>query len=63
VSTGFDRGIAVSARPEDPTTYDTELSAGWQIGAGSGSGEVERIRALATYADLGALNTRRHSAG
>ena len=135
MSTEFVRGIAVSARPDDPTTYDTELSAGWQIGAGingglllatlgnalrstlsasgghldpsrsaattspprhrarpsyarrccgpavplstaaaslvqqdgsgasSCSGEVERIRALATYADLGALSTRRHSAG
>ena len=121
MNTEFDRGIAVSAHAGDPTTYDTELSAGWQIGAGingglllaslgnalratlsasgghldpvaisgyylsastpgpavvrtevlrsgrslstasaslvqvDGSGEVERIRALATYADLGAL--------
>ena len=38
MSTEFDRGIAVSARPDDPTTYDTELSAGWQIGAGINGG-------------------------
>ena len=38
MSTEFDRGIAISARPDDPTTYDTELSAGWQIGAGINGG-------------------------
>ena len=38
MSTEFDRGIAVSARPDDPTTYDAELGAGWQIGAGVNGG-------------------------
>ena len=38
MSTEFDRGIAVSARPDDPTTYDAELDAGWQIGAGVNGG-------------------------
>lgn len=34
----FDRGIAVSPRADDPTSYDTELSEGWQIGAGINGG-------------------------
>jgi acyl-coenzyme A thioesterase PaaI-like protein len=38
VSTEFDRGIAVTARPSAPATYDTELGAGWQIGAGVNGG-------------------------
>ena len=38
MNTEFDRGIAVSAHAGDPTTYDTELSAGWQIGAGINGG-------------------------
>jgi hypothetical protein len=38
VSTEFDRAVAVSARPDDPTTYDAELGAGWQIGAGVNGG-------------------------
>jgi hypothetical protein len=38
VSTEFDRAIAVSARRDDPTTYDAELGAGWQIGAGVNGG-------------------------
>jgi hypothetical protein len=46
VSTEFDRGIAVSARPDDPTTYDAELDAGWLIGAGVNGGML-----LATMAN------------
>ncbi|MEO5711412.1 MAG: thioesterase family protein [Nocardioidaceae bacterium] len=123
MTTELDQAIAVSPRPDDPTTYDVELGDGWQIGAGvnggillatmanavrstfsglpgghrdpvsisayylsasrpgpavvrtdvlragrsmstamtslvqdDGSGEVERIRALATYGDLDALS-------
>ena len=36
--TEFDRGIAASRRPGQPTTYDVELGAGWQIGAGINGG-------------------------
>ena len=46
MSTEFDRGIAVSARPDDPTTYDAELDAGWLIGAGVNGGML-----LATMAN------------
>jgi hypothetical protein len=46
VSTEFDRAVAVSARPDDPTTYDVELGAGWQIGAGVNGGML-----LATMAN------------
>ena len=38
MSTEFDRGIAVSARPSAPASYDAELGAGWQIGAGVNGG-------------------------
>jgi acyl-CoA thioesterase len=34
----FDRGIAVSARSGSPSSYDVELGAGWQIGAGVNGG-------------------------
>jgi acyl-CoA thioesterase len=34
----FDLGTAVAARDEDPTTYDAELGAGWQIGSGVNGG-------------------------
>jgi hypothetical protein len=34
----FDRAIAVSARDHEPTTYDAELGAGWQIGSGVNGG-------------------------
>ncbi len=34
----FDDGIALRARPDDPTTYDGALGAGWQIGAGINGG-------------------------
>lgn len=34
----FDRGIAATSRPDDPTSYDVELDAGWQIGAGVNGG-------------------------
>ena len=34
----FDRGISVSACPDDPTTYTAELGAGWQIGSGINGG-------------------------
>jgi acyl-coenzyme A thioesterase PaaI-like protein len=34
----FDRGISVSAWPDDPTTYAAELGAGWQIGSGINGG-------------------------
>jgi acyl-CoA thioesterase len=36
--TEFDRAIAASRRPGQPTTYDVELGAGWQIGAGINGG-------------------------
>ena len=36
--TEFDRGIAATRRPDEPTTYDVELGAGWQIGAGINGG-------------------------
>jgi acyl-CoA thioesterase len=34
----FDAGIALSARPDDPSTYDGVLDPGWQIGAGVNGG-------------------------
>jgi hypothetical protein len=34
----FDRAVAVSPRPDDPTAYDAELGAGWPIGAGVNGG-------------------------
>ena len=34
----FDRGVAVARRDDDPTAYDAELSADWQIGAGINGG-------------------------
>ena len=34
----FDRGVSVTRRPDDPATYDAELSADWQIGAGINGG-------------------------
>lgn len=34
----FDRGISVSAWPDDPTMYTAELGAGWQIGSGINGG-------------------------
>jgi acyl-CoA thioesterase len=37
-ATEFDRGIAVIRRADQPTTYDVELGAGWQIGAGINGG-------------------------
>ena len=37
-ATEFDRGIAASRRADQPTTYDVELGAGWQIGAGINGG-------------------------
>lgn len=46
MSTEFDRGIAVSARAGQPTTYDAELGSGWQIGAGVNGGML-----LATMAN------------
>jgi acyl-CoA thioesterase len=36
--TEFDRGITATRRADDPTTYDVELGAGWQIGAGVNGG-------------------------
>jgi hypothetical protein len=36
--TEFDRAVSVTARPDDPTTYDAELGAGWQIGSGINGG-------------------------
>ncbi len=46
MTTEFDRTVAVSERPDDPTTYDVELGAGWQIGAGVNGGML-----LATMAN------------
>lgn len=37
-ATEFDRGIAAIRRADQPTTYDVELGAGWQIGAGINGG-------------------------
>ena len=34
----FDSGIALSARPDDASTYDGALDPGWQIGAGVNGG-------------------------
>lgn len=34
----FDRGIAVQQRAEAPSSYDGELDAGWQVGAGINGG-------------------------
>lgn len=34
----FDDGIALEARPDDPTTFGAALGAGWQIGAGVNGG-------------------------
>jgi acyl-CoA thioesterase len=34
----FDAGIALFARPDDPSTYDGALDPGWQIGAGVNGG-------------------------
>jgi acyl-CoA thioesterase len=36
--TEFDRGITATRRADDPTTYDVDLGAGWQIGAGINGG-------------------------
>jgi hypothetical protein len=36
--TEFDQAVSVTTRPDDPTTYDGELGAGWQIGAGVNGG-------------------------
>lgn len=36
--TEFDQAVAVTTRRDDPTTYDAELDAGWQIGAGINGG-------------------------
>lgn len=46
----FDRGIALSPRPDDPTSYDAELDPGWQIGAGVNGGMLLAVagNALAT---------------
>ena len=45
-SSEFDTGIAVTPRAGDPATYDAELGAGWQIGAGINGGML-----LATVAN------------
>jgi acyl-CoA thioesterase len=37
-ATAFDHGIEVARRPDQPETYDVELGAGWQIGAGINGG-------------------------
>jgi acyl-CoA thioesterase len=34
----FDAGIALSARPDDPSAYDGALDPGWRIGAGVNGG-------------------------
>lgn len=46
----FDRGIALSPRPDDPTSYDADLDPGWQIGAGVNGGMLLAVagHALAT---------------
>lgn len=37
-SSEFDRAVALTARPDDPTTYGGELDAGWAIGSGINGG-------------------------
>ncbi|MFP5253973.1 MAG: acyl-CoA thioesterase domain-containing protein, partial [Actinomycetes bacterium] len=36
--TEFDEGVALAARPDDQSTFDTRLGEGWQIGAGVNGG-------------------------
>ena len=55
MTTEFDRAVAVSARPDDPTSFDAELGSGWQIGAGVNGGILLATLANAirsTFSDL-----------
>lgn len=65
MTTEFDRALAVSPRPGEPTSYDAELSAGWQIGAGVNGGMLLATMGNAlrsTFADHGHPDPRTISA-
>ncbi len=50
----LDEGIAVTARADDPTTYDADLGEGWQIGSGVNGGLLLAVLGNALRATLGA---------
>src|SRR3954471_24190119 len=51
--TEVDRGIAAPRRSDQPTTYDVELGAGWQIGAGVNGGMLLATLGNALRSSLG----------
>ena len=53
MSSEFDRAVAVTPRPDDPTTYDARLDAGWRIGAGVNGGVLLATMANALGQRLG----------